>query len=348
MRVSARWLALLPLGAAAIAAAILWRRGAPADAPPPAPPGPTRFERVIDVDAFQRGNLHTHTSLSDGDSKPDAVVRWYRDNGYSFVALTDHNQRVDPALFEPLQTPGFVVIAGEEISMTAEGRPVHVNALCTRQTIGGGHFPTKVAALRWAIRRVRVEGGVALINHPNFEWALSASDIAAAPAQLLEIWSGHPYVRTAGDATHPSHEAIWDTVLTSGRELAGVAVDDMHRLVPTSNSPPGAPGQGFVEVFSRETSRAAICAALSRGWLYASTGATLRRLVVSGDSFSVWPASTGAVVEFLGAGGRLLDRQRLLTGRASYRLRGGERYVRARITQPDGKRAWTQAYVTVE
>lgn len=38
-----------------------------------------------------KGNLHTHTFWSDGDEFPETVVQWYKENGYDFLALTDHN-----------------------------------------------------------------------------------------------------------------------------------------------------------------------------------------------------------------------------------------------------------------
>ena len=38
-----------------------------------------------------KGNTHTHTVNSDGDSTPDEVVRWYREHGYNFLVLSDHN-----------------------------------------------------------------------------------------------------------------------------------------------------------------------------------------------------------------------------------------------------------------
>lgn len=38
-----------------------------------------------------RGNLHTHTLWSDGDGFPEMVAEWYRENGYHFLALSDHN-----------------------------------------------------------------------------------------------------------------------------------------------------------------------------------------------------------------------------------------------------------------
>ncbi len=38
-----------------------------------------------------RGNLHTHSLWSDGNDYPEMIARWYRENGYHFLALSDHN-----------------------------------------------------------------------------------------------------------------------------------------------------------------------------------------------------------------------------------------------------------------
>lgn len=38
-----------------------------------------------------KGNLHTHSLWSDGDDFPESIIAWYRDAGYDFVALSDHN-----------------------------------------------------------------------------------------------------------------------------------------------------------------------------------------------------------------------------------------------------------------
>ena len=45
---------------------------------------------------WYKGNLHTHTINSDGDSSPDTVARWYKEHRYHFLALTDHNYLTDP------------------------------------------------------------------------------------------------------------------------------------------------------------------------------------------------------------------------------------------------------------
>ena len=38
-----------------------------------------------------KGNLHTHTLWSDGDDYPEQIAKWYKDHGYHFLTLTDHN-----------------------------------------------------------------------------------------------------------------------------------------------------------------------------------------------------------------------------------------------------------------
>lgn len=38
-----------------------------------------------------KGNLHTHTLWSDGDHFPEVVLQMYKEKGYHFVSLSDHN-----------------------------------------------------------------------------------------------------------------------------------------------------------------------------------------------------------------------------------------------------------------
>jgi hypothetical protein len=38
-----------------------------------------------------RGNLHTHSVWSDGTDYPEMIAAWYRDHGYHFLALTEHD-----------------------------------------------------------------------------------------------------------------------------------------------------------------------------------------------------------------------------------------------------------------
>lgn len=40
---------------------------------------------------WYRGNTHTHSLWSDGNDFPEMIVGWYKDRGYDFIALSDHN-----------------------------------------------------------------------------------------------------------------------------------------------------------------------------------------------------------------------------------------------------------------
>lgn len=71
-----RWQAWLVLGLLATCASVA--RG---DDVIPADPRPT----------WWKGNLHTHSLWSDGNDFPEMIAQWYRDAGYHFLALSDHN-----------------------------------------------------------------------------------------------------------------------------------------------------------------------------------------------------------------------------------------------------------------
>ncbi len=328
-------------------------RQTPVPAPQPfAPTGrPGHFVETLDVTVFQRGNLHTHSKKSDGDSSPEAVYAWYRDHGYNFLALSDHNNLTDPNRYRELERPGFVILPAEEVTLRPNKVPVHVNAICERSRIGSAPMASIPQALQWGVARVLEQGGVALINHPNFKWAFGAETLPyGRGAQLLEIWSGHPGVHPMGDASHPSEEAIWDAALTMGLDFAPAAVDDMHRLGAEADLSQAGPGRGWVEVFAAHASAAEICAALAQRRLFASNGARLRRLRVASDAIEVSPEAPGAVVDFIGRTGANLARVPAPAdgSPAAYQLSGGEGYVRARVTLQNGARAWTAAYRVAE
>src|SRR3982750_1989568 len=91
-----------------------------------------------------RGNTHTHSLNSDGDSPPDSIARWYRDHEYQFLFITDHEKQTDPApLNQKFGVPGkFMLIVGQEITQRVADsthymgtRQAHVNALGARELI---------------------------------------------------------------------------------------------------------------------------------------------------------------------------------------------------------------------
>ena len=67
-----------------------------------------------------KGNLHTHTLWSDGDEFPEVVAAWYRDRGYHFLALSEHNRM---AMGERWITEKDVRARGQSEPWRASARP---------------------------------------------------------------------------------------------------------------------------------------------------------------------------------------------------------------------------------
>src|SRR5829696_5540064 len=80
---------------------------------------------------WYKGNTHTHTINSDGDSSPDDVARWYKEHGYQFVVLTDHNYLTSVDGLNALMGADerFLVVQGEEVTDRFETKPIHINGL---------------------------------------------------------------------------------------------------------------------------------------------------------------------------------------------------------------------------
>jgi hypothetical protein len=65
---------------------------------------PAGEARGAHVPGWWKGNTHTHTWWSDGDSPPETVSGWYRDRGYHFLVLSDHNRMQEGELWYPVNT----------------------------------------------------------------------------------------------------------------------------------------------------------------------------------------------------------------------------------------------------
>ena len=44
---------------------------------------------------WYKGNLHSHSLWSDGDDFPEMIIKWYKENDYNFLAISDHNVLAD-------------------------------------------------------------------------------------------------------------------------------------------------------------------------------------------------------------------------------------------------------------
>ncbi len=295
---------------------------------------------------WYKGNTHTHTLNSDGDSTPADVVTWYRENRYNFLFLTDHEYVNNVEALNGVygRTGSFIVLSGQEVTDAFEKKPYHMNALGISKVVMPNRLPGAVETLQKNIDDVVAAGGVAQVNHPNFGWALTADQLTKLNGySLLEIHNGHPLVNNKGGGGVQSAEEMWDGVLSTGKTVFGVADDDSHFFKRIGDPSAPTPGQGWIYVRAAELTQKAIVDALRRGDFYASTGVELsdyqaspRRIVLT---IKELPSSKYRI-QFIGRGGRILSE--VLSSPATYVIKGDEGYVRARIFESNGKMAWTQ------
>jgi hypothetical protein len=309
-----------------------------------------RFE-AIETEGMRwyKGNTHTHTLNSDGDSPPEYVARWYKEHGYDFLVLSDHNVFTDPEALAHLVDSTFILIPGEEVTSSFEQKPVHVNGLNLPGVVEPQVGPTLVATLQRNVDAVRDVDGVPHINHPNYRWALGVEALAQVEKyRLLEIFNGHPGVHNQGGGNSPGIEEVWDLLLTRGKRIFGIAVDDAHHFQGEFGPYRVNPGRGWVVVKARALDADEIIRNMESGLFYASTGVELEDVVVTPTRLEVRIKQLGDfryTTTFIGSGGKVLKRSGGI--RAVYELDGPVQYVRARVRDSRGALAWTQPVLVV-
>lgn len=293
-----------------------------------------------------KGNLHTHTVNSDGDSTPDDVVRWYRERDYQFLVLTDHNYltSVDGLNAVHGADDKFLVVKGEEVTDRFGDKPLHVNGLEVERLVTPTGGQSVVDVVQRMVDGIRAARGVPSINHPNFGWAISPDELGQLQrTRLFEVFNGHPTVNNLGGGGVPSLEETWDRILSSGKMLYGIAVDDAHYFKRPEDPTAPRPGKGWVYVRSPRLEGRALVEALERGDFYSSTGVQMQTVDASTTALSLavkTEPSSKYRIQFIGRQGRILSD--VITPTASYTFKGDEGYVRAKVLESNGKVAWIQ------
>jgi len=198
--------------------------------------------------------------------------------------------------------------------------------------------------MQQSVDRIRKADGVPHINHPNFTWAMTAEELGQVQrTRLFEIFNGHPQVNNVGGGGAPGLEEIWDRMLSSGRLMYGVAVDDAHHFKRPGDPLASGPGRGWIYVRTDRLEPRAIVEALERGSFYASTGVELTDLQATASAITVTIKATTYSryrVQFIGRNGRVLSE--VTTPAATYTFKGDEGYVRVKVLESNGYAAWTQ------
>jgi len=290
-----------------------------------------------------KGITHTHARAGESDSSVEQAAQWYKDNGYQFLVITDHSTITFPAALSALADSSFLPIPGEEITGYGNQDDLEINALNILNAVPPLHDDTVSGALQKCVDTVRLEDAVPVINHPNYKWRLDRNALLSVlDCKLFELFNGFPGTNSEGDDDHPGLEQVWDFLLTSGKRIYAVAADDAHayRLFSPELS---NPGRGWVMVRSRRLDAKEIMQNLESGLFYSSTGVELEDVRIKPARIEIVIRKTGNpehTTEFIGSGGKRL----LITksNPAFYDLSSDDIYVRAIITDTNGRRAWVQ------
>ena len=284
-----------------------------------------------------KGNLHTHTTNSDGDSPPDEVAGWYRGHGYDFLAFTDHDRVTAVEDLNEEYGGEFLLLAGEELSAAARWRPVHINGFGLKASVAPRFGISVTATVSKNVRAARRRGALTQWNHPQLSGVADPEELKSGVPDLIEVFNGGHW-RDPIAPKGASAEAIWERLLGSGRRVWATAADDAHRFKQWSDQVSN-PGRGWVFVDAPELTEQAVLGALRHGDFYASTGITLERVERSDGLLEV-DAAEDIELRFWGRAGELLEES---VGRSGgFRLRADDAYVRATARDGAGTRAWTQ------
>lgn len=189
---------------------------------------------------FFRGNLHVHTTGSDGALSPAGVKDIYRHAGYDFLAFSDHDlYDCAPELSEP----DFLIIPGGEFAInTVRGERTPLNPESSFDmllTLADTSAPRFESGMRF--KDVREPNSFARRLGALCDWARGAGNLvtlahaansrqfADTPASLplfdmLEVYN-HSAQQSGGRGCN---SAQWDALLRSGRHINAIATDDAH------------------------------------------------------------------------------------------------------------------------
>jgi hypothetical protein len=145
-----------------------------------------------------------------------------------------------------------------------------------------------------------------------------------------------------GGSGHPSTDELWDSILTEGQLLYGIAADDAHDFGPDSRDP----GSAWIMVRSVELTTPAVLNAIRNGDFYSTTGVIIEELQQEDRGLCLRIGNYEAYgfrTEFIGSGGRVLHTDE--SENPCFEASGSEDYIRARVFRSDGVLAWTQPLI---
>ncbi len=309
---------------------------------------------------WYKGNLHCHTTNSDGRLTPAEAVELFRSHGYHFLCLSDHDLYSD---YRPSFNRGdFILLPGLEASAvlyessTGLRKKVHhlhgilgTEEMQAQASHALFHhketFPVARYYDTWDGAKVAQQLADALsargmfvtYNHPVWSRVEEAEFLPIKGLWALEIYN----YGTVNESYTGYDELHWDSFLRQGRHLFAFAADDNHN----EGTFPDALG-GYIMVKSPELSHEALVQNLLCGNFYASSGPQIFDWGIR-EGVAYVDCSPVCRIDFI-AGNYINDGCSCLSPspthtltHGEYRLKGHESYVRVRCSDLFGHTAWS-------
>lgn len=237
--------------------------------------------------AWLRGNLHAHTTRSDGARDIQTVIDDYAARGYDFLCISDHDIYTGPEDHAAWQSRGMVLLPGNEV--TANGpHLLHIDA--DRYVAPDPDRQTVIAS-------VTASRGFVVVNHPDWQPGYDH-----CPLDRLRAWTGYTGIEIFNGLIgrldgSPYAERKWETLLTEGRRVWAFASDDSHDVQDVA--------RGWNVAYARVRTPSAIAEALRAGRFYASTGVEITAIACEDRRVRIETANAARIVAHTTWGHRL-------------------------------------------
>lgn len=310
---------------------------------------------------WYKGNLHCHSTNSDGALSPEEVAGLYREHGYQFLAISDHDVYSDYR--EQLDSDNFIILPAieasavlykdeskierlrvhhihgilgtEQMQKNAEqGLFSHLESYPPRLFFGSWDGATVAQELQDDLKR---HGCITTYNHPVWSRVREDEFIDIQGCTALEIYN----YGTVNESATGLDTLHWDVMLRKGKKILAFASDDNHNdgIVEDSFG-------GYIVVKAEKLDQESIVQAIIDGNYYSSSGPEIYDWGIRDNTVYVTCSPVNRVDfiagNYINAGGSVVSRTRddCIT-EAEFPLRGNEAYLRIECTDTYGRTAWS-------
>jgi len=237
-----------------------------------------------------KGDLHSHSCRSDGTRDAAAQAGHYREQGYDFVALTDHNRyysggEIDE-VYQGVNT-GLTRILGEEVH--CPGSVVHIVHIGGKASVAERYvhdranydteieeyfqrvpncipdlFKDRYAKAMWATDTIHAAGGLAIFPHPFWRPGSSKTyNVCDEFAKILlnsGMFDAYELLGAMSQRDRNRSVALWGDLRAEGLKIPVVGSSDVHKLDDGSSFP-----YVFTICFARENTNESILEAVKQG-----------------------------------------------------------------------------------